>query len=91
MGVGGHLQLALQRPPRANANRHATIRSPQNLDAVPVRILDDGIPIRNRDRADVELRRIESEEQSQAIVDAGISINDYGEWGVGSDISHALR
>ncbi len=47
MRIVCHLQLPFERPPRADANRHANgvIHFANYFDAVAIRVLDDGVAV----------------------------------------------
>jgi hypothetical protein len=42
------------------------------------------VAVADRDAPDVELGRRQRQKQREQIVDAGIGVDDYGEWGGGS-------
>src|SRR5206468_6328648 len=63
----------------SDLDRRATIRSTQYLDAVAVRVFDSGVAVGNRDGAHVQLRRVERQQEGQAVVDAWVCIDDYRE------------
>ena len=82
----GHRELSLERPSRPDGDRHPARNpgAPQDLDRVAVGVLDQGVAVGDGDAAHVELGGVQGEPEGEAVVDAGIGIDDYGEWGVGS-------
>src|SRR5205823_13717982 len=92
MGIRRDVEWTLERPARADPHWYAdgTLHFTKYCNGISERIFDICVAIRDRYAANVELGGVQGEQQCQTIVDAGIGINDYGDWGPGTGIGNGV-